>query len=147
VGEEQAPTSAPGTAPNTVKIGEAVASELSRLLSVYLQQVQETFQAHLSQVSEHWQSALKVHAGQYTKQWQEAVQAMAAQRTQGAPGLDGPVRELDAQLAASAKPLIDLSDALLGTLNTAVEQIAQDLKKATRPQQDSTATGDSGEAD
>jgi hypothetical protein len=147
VGEERGPSSSPGTAPNTAKIGEAVASELSRLLSAYLQQIQETFQAHLGQFSEHWQSALQAQARQYPKQWQEAMQAMAAQRTRGAPSIGGRVPELDAQLAASAKPLFDLSDALLSTLNAAVEQITQDLKKATRPQQDSTAAGDSGEAD
>jgi hypothetical protein len=143
VGEEQAPTSAPGTAPNAVKIGESLASELSRVVNAYALQVQEILQTCLGQLTEQWQSVYAVYADQYTKQWQDAIQAMV-QQTQG---VEGSKPDLDAQLAASAKPLEDLSTVVLKTLSSTVEQITKGLNKPTRGQQDSTATGDSGEAD
>ena len=69
MGEQREPSSSPDTAPggtaNPLKIGESVASELSRVL---------------------WHSAFEVYANEYTKQWQEAVQALAAQ--QSAPVVD-----------------------------------------------------------
>lgn len=143
VGQKPAPSSSPGTAPNAVKIGEPLASELSRIVNAYTQQVQEMLQTCLGQLTEQWQSAYAVYVDQYTKQWQEAIQAMA-QQTQG---VEGAKPDLDAQLPASAKPLEDLSTVVLKTLSSTVEQITKGLNKPTRGQQDSTATGDSGEAD
>ena len=143
VGEKPAPSSSPGTAPNAVQIGESLASELSRIVNAYTQQVQELFQASLGQLTEQWQSAYAVYADQYTKQWQDAIHAMA-QQTQG---VEGAKPDLDAQPAASAKPLEDLSTVVLKTLSSTVEQITKGLKKPTRGQQDSTATGESGEVD
>jgi hypothetical protein len=143
VGEKPAPSSSPGTAPNAVKIGEPLASELSRIVNAYTQQVQEMLQTCLGQLSEQWQSAYAVYADQYTKQWQDAVKALA-QQTQG---VEGSKPDLDAKLATSAEPLEDLSTAVLKTLSSTVEQIMEGLGKPTRGQQDSTATGDCGEAD
>jgi hypothetical protein len=89
VGEEQAPTDAPGTEPggnpSDAKIGEALASELSRVVAAYTQQIQEALQTCLSQLTEQWQSAFAVYAAEYTKQWQEAMRAVAVQKTHGAP--------------------------------------------------------------
>jgi hypothetical protein len=85
VGEQQEPSSSPDTAPggsaNPLKIGEAVASELSRVLSAYTDQIEKALQAALGQLTEQWQSAFEVYANEYTKQWQEAVQALAAQQS------------------------------------------------------------------
>jgi hypothetical protein len=83
------PTNAPGTEPggdrSGVKIGEALASELSRVVAAYTQQIQEALQTCLSQLTEQWQSAFAVYAAEYTKQWQEAMQAAAVQKTHGSP--------------------------------------------------------------
>jgi hypothetical protein len=85
VGEQREPSSSPDTAPggtaNPLKIGEAVASELSRALSAYTEQIAKALQAALGQLTEQWQSAFEVYADEYTKQWQEAVQALAAQQS------------------------------------------------------------------
>jgi hypothetical protein len=93
-------------------------------------------------LTEQWQSAYAVYADQYTKQWQDAIQAMV-QQTQG---VEGSKPDLDAEPAASAKPLEDLSTVVSKTLSSTVEQITKGLNKPTRGQQDSTASGDSGEA-
>ena len=90
MGEQREPSSSPDTAPggtaNPLKIGEAVASELSRVLSAYTEQVEKALQTALGQLTEQWQSAFEVYANEYTKQWQDAVQALAAQ--QSAPVVD-----------------------------------------------------------
>ena len=90
MGEQREPSSSPDTAPggtaNPLKIGEAVASELSRVLSAYTEQIDKALQAALGQLTEQWQKAFEVYAGEYTKQWEKAVQALAAQ--QSASGVD-----------------------------------------------------------
>ena len=83
MGEQREPSSSPDTAPggsaNPLKIGEAVASELSRVLSAYTQQIQEALQASLGQLTEQWQSAFEVYASECTKQWQEAMRILGTQ--------------------------------------------------------------------
>jgi hypothetical protein len=93
-----------------VPVGEAVASEFSRVLSSYGQHAQKLLQAYLGQVGEQWQAAFQVYTRESTTQWQEAVRARAVERT---------AADLEAKLMA-----------LSSSLSATVERLAKELNKS-----------------
>ena len=126
---------------DAAKISEAVAPEVSRVLSAYTQQVQKALQGYVEQITAQWQSGLQAYVDQFNRQRQDIVRGVSVKRPE-TPDTESGQWDLDAEFAIAAKPLEDMSQALLHALNVVVEQFTQQINMAMSFRPNGTSTRD-----